>query len=83
MESVTFNELQYQNVLGEERHSVNLIESSGFTPVSDLSAFTAPVIAGITISYIVDVGMIMKAVDDLPDIDTGISTIIDAEIIEE
>jgi hypothetical protein len=73
MESVTFDNQQ----------SVNFIESSGFTPVSEFSAFTGPVMSGISILHIVDVGMIMKAVDDLPDIDTGISTIIDAVIIDE
>jgi hypothetical protein len=85
MESITsamppkkFDRPLYPNISGED-----LIESSGFTPTSDVSAYTAPVITSIASLYIVDVGMIMRAVEDLPDIDAGVSTIIDAEIVDE
>lgn len=64
----------------DKTNYINYIESSGFTSISDPSAFTIPFLLPVVIPQVVNVSMLMTTINGIPDIEAGCNHIVDVEI---
>jgi hypothetical protein len=71
------------NATFELDRPINPIESTGYTAITDSAASTQVAFITIVLPYIVNVEAILKAVNELPDIDAGTSSVVEVTVVDE